>query len=123
MRKKADRRRSLLDFRAFGPGGAFGGEKEPCPRKTKCYVAIRPEVKRVQWLGAGVRRGQINGGAPSDLVFFDEPESVTVSVKVRQCSSSRQHTVEVPMGKLALFLGGFLLLTILVGILGTIPPS
>jgi len=27
------------------------------------------------------------------------------------------------MGKLALFLGGFLLLTILIGILGTIPPS
>jgi len=27
------------------------------------------------------------------------------------------------MGKLALFLGGFLLLTILVGLLGTIPPS
>jgi hypothetical protein len=33
------------------------------------------------------------------------------------------HTVEVPMGKLVLFLGGFLLLTILIGILGTIPPS
>jgi len=32
-------------------------------------------------------------------------------------------SVEVPMGKLALFLGGFLLLTILVGLLGTIPPS
>ena len=31
--------------------------------------------------------------------------------------------IEVPMGKLALFLGGFLLLTILVGLLGTIPPS
>ncbi|QNL87601.1 Uncharacterized protein PPKH_2187 [Pseudomonas putida] len=30
---------------------------------------------------------------------------------------------EVPMGKLALFLGGFLLLTILIGLLGTIPPS
>jgi len=27
------------------------------------------------------------------------------------------------MGKLALFLGGFLLLTLLIGILGTIPPS
>jgi len=27
------------------------------------------------------------------------------------------------MGKLALFLGGFLLLTILIGLLGTIPPS
>jgi len=27
------------------------------------------------------------------------------------------------MGKLTLFLGGFLLLTILIGILGTIPPS
>jgi len=27
------------------------------------------------------------------------------------------------MGKLTLFLGGFLLLTILIGLLGTIPPS
>jgi len=27
------------------------------------------------------------------------------------------------MGKLALFLGGFLLLTLLIGILGTIPPG
>jgi len=27
------------------------------------------------------------------------------------------------MGKLALFLGGFLVLTILIGLLGTIPPS
>jgi len=27
------------------------------------------------------------------------------------------------MGKLALFLGGFLLLTVLIGLLGTIPPS
>jgi len=27
------------------------------------------------------------------------------------------------MGKLSLFLGGFLLLTILIGLLGTIPPS
>ncbi len=36
---------------------------------------------------------------------------------------SLHHIAEVPMGKLALFLGGFLLLTILVGLLGTIPPS
>jgi hypothetical protein len=35
----------------------------------------------------------------------------------------RHYTVEVPMGKLALFLGGFLLLTIMIGLLGTIPPS
>jgi len=27
------------------------------------------------------------------------------------------------MGKLALFLGGFLLLTVLIGLLGTIPPG
>jgi len=27
------------------------------------------------------------------------------------------------MGKLALFLGGFLMLTILIGLLGTIPPG
>jgi len=27
------------------------------------------------------------------------------------------------MGKLSLFLGGFLLLTILIGLLGTIPPT
>lgn len=33
------------------------------------------------------------------------------------------HFVEVPMGKLALFLGGFLMLTILIGLLGTIPPG
>lgn len=35
----------------------------------------------------------------------------------------RQHIVEVPMGKLSLFLGGFLLVTLLVGLLGTIPPG
>ncbi|RII78395.1 hypothetical protein [Pseudomonas monteilii] len=62
-------------------------------------------------------------GASSDLLFFHKAESVTVSVKARQCAHSRITTVEVPMGKLALFLGGFLLLTILIGILGTIPPS
>jgi hypothetical protein len=33
------------------------------------------------------------------------------------------HIEEVLMGKLALFLGGFLLLTLLVGLLGTIPPG
>ncbi|WP_434771763.1 hypothetical protein [Pseudomonas entomophila] len=31
--------------------------------------------------------------------------------------------VEVTMGKLALFLGGFLILTLLIGLLGTIPPG
>ncbi|MGF6392111.1 hypothetical protein QFZ86_001000 [Pseudomonas plecoglossicida] len=36
---------------------------------------------------------------------------------------SRHHIEEVPMGKLALFLGGFLLLTVLIGLLGTIPPG
>lgn len=30
---------------------------------------------------------------------------------------------EVAMTKLAVFLGGFLLLTLLIGLLGTIPPS
>ncbi|MDD2077304.1 hypothetical protein NPS45_26350, partial [Pseudomonas putida] len=59
----------------------------------------------------------------SDPLFFHKPESVTVSAQARQYAHSRITTVEVPMGKLALFLGGFLLLTILIGILGTIPPS
>ncbi|MFK3724382.1 hypothetical protein ACI2KE_11130 [Pseudomonas monteilii] len=36
---------------------------------------------------------------------------------------SFRHTVEVTMGKLALFLGGFLILTLLIGLLGTIPPG
>jgi len=36
---------------------------------------------------------------------------------------SQHHVKEVPMGKLTLFLGGFLLLTILIGLLGTIPPG
>ncbi|NWL08712.1 hypothetical protein DM807_22885 [Pseudomonas hunanensis] len=62
-------------------------------------------------------------GFPSDLLFFHKPESVTVSAQARQYAHPRITTVEVPMGKLALFLGGFLLLTILIGILGTIPPS
>ncbi|MCP2937506.1 hypothetical protein NK983_32910, partial [Salmonella enterica subsp. enterica serovar Typhimurium] len=57
----------------------------------------------------------------SDPLFFHKPESVTVSAQARQCAHSRITTVEVPMGKLALFLGGFLLLTILIGILGPIP--
>lgn len=35
----------------------------------------------------------------------------------------RHHTVEVRMGKLALFLGGFLILTLAIGLLGTIPPG
>jgi hypothetical protein len=38
-------------------------------------------------------------------------------------SLSFRHTVEVTMGKLALFLGGFLILTLLIGLLGTIPPG
>ncbi|MEO9245557.1 hypothetical protein, partial [Pseudomonas inefficax] len=59
----------------------------------------------------------------SDPLFFPKPESVTVSAQARQYAHSRITLVEVPMGKLALFLGGFLLLTILIGILGTIPPS
>ncbi|MBF8672613.1 hypothetical protein IR012_25860 [Pseudomonas putida] len=59
----------------------------------------------------------------SDPLFFHKPESVTVSAQARQYAHSRITLVEVPMGKLALFLGGFLLLTILIGILGTIPPS
>ncbi|MFJ4387863.1 hypothetical protein ACIP02_26525 [Pseudomonas sp. NPDC089408] len=59
----------------------------------------------------------------SDMLFFHQPESVTVSAQVRQYAHSRITTVEVPMGKLSLFLGGFLLLTILIGLLGTIPPS
>jgi len=59
----------------------------------------------------------------SDPLFFHKPESVTVSAQARQYAYSRITLVEVPMGKLALFLGGFLLLTILIGILGTIPPS
>ncbi|QDR67809.1 hypothetical protein EGJ15_14760 [Pseudomonas sp. p99-361] len=61
--------------------------------------------------------------AASDTLFLRQPESVTVSAQARQYAHSRFTTVEVPMGKLALFLGGFLLLTILIGLLGTIPPS
>ncbi|WP_157896969.1 hypothetical protein [Pseudomonas putida] len=63
------------------------------------------------------------GALTSDPLFFHKPESVTVSAQARQYAHSRITLVEVPMGKLALFLGGFLLLTILIGILGTIPPS
>lgn len=76
------------------------------------------------------------------MVFFHQPESVTVSAQstqyfhaqpserctlgrlsLRLASPFRHHTVEVPMGKLSLFLGGFLLITLLVGLLGTIPPG
>ncbi|MHB2082031.1 hypothetical protein [Pseudomonas sp. UBA6753] len=66
---------------------------------------------------------QKNQCLTSDPLFFHKPESVTVSAQARQYAHSRITLVEVPMGKLALFLGGFLLLTILIGILGTIPPS
>ncbi|MFJ4112002.1 MULTISPECIES: hypothetical protein [Pseudomonas] len=59
----------------------------------------------------------------SDTLFFIRPDSVSISALRRQCLHSRYHVEEVLMGKLALFLGGFLLLTLLVGLLGTIPPG
>ena len=88
----------------------------PGKSPTRCLAPAAPVF-------AGTPALTKNQAFASDPLFFHKPESVTVSAQARQYAHSRITLVEVPMGKLALFLGGFLLLTILIGILGTIPPS
>jgi len=92
------------------------GAGVPAKKPTWCLAPAAPVF-------AGMPAPTKNQRFASDPLFFHKPESVTVSAQARQYAHSRITLVEVPMGKLALFLGGFLLLTILIGILGTIPPS
>ena len=92
------------------------GAGVPAKNPTRCLAPAAPVF-------AGTPAPTKHRRFASDPLFFHKPESVTVSAHARQYAHSRIKLVEVPMGKLALFLGGFLLLTILIGILGTIPPS